>query len=157
MFLKHVACENWNPLCFVFGNCTFANQFNAWNLSSPALFLFLHLEAERLLSLKIWSCEWGQSLTCSAWFVYWFIFLRSVAASSVSTADSRRSPLSNSGGVTWCTSWGFQMVHTCFSPSHMASHTENNLHVCLQNLSLGESVWNNYSFLCKCFYQGQFL
>lgn len=115
--------------------------------------IFLHLEAEYLISLKILLCEWGQSLTCSAWFVYWFIFLKSVAGSSVSTAGSRRSLLSNCGGVTWCTSRGFQMECGCFSPSHMASHTE-----IIFMFACKICLWENLSeIITPCYYANYFI
>lgn len=69
MFLKFVACENWNPFCFVFVIALLLIYLMLGISPLRHSSIFLLLEAECLISLTIWLCEWSQSLTCSAWFI----------------------------------------------------------------------------------------
>lgn len=115
-----------------------------------------YLEAEGLISLKVWLCGWGQSLTCAAWLVCLFSWNWQHVGQRVQLWQNLMDGalcvlLRNSGGGTTCTSKGFQAVCNYFSPSHVASSTGENFHLCLQNVSLCKPVWKNYSLLL-CFY-----
>lgn len=94
-------------------------------------------------------------MTCAAWFVC-FPKIGNTWVSECSFGRIRWMEryvhcCLNSGGGTTCTSKGFQMVRNYFIPSHMASSTGENFHLCLQNVSLCKPVWKNYSLLL-CFY-----
>lgn len=111
---------------------------------------FLVWKFDRVSGVKVWLAQLGLFIDLFSWDQWQPVQWVQLTAGGPHCLTVVVLPGVQAEGFKWCT--------LAFSPSHVASHTENNLHVCLQNLSLGESVWNNYSlFLCKCFYQGQFL